>query len=78
MAHLTNFSFEFFYEIFTEDAFLLCLYHGAKKSKTTKKSNQGGPALRIKVYAENVGQGGGGGGGGCKEFETGLLALTVL
>ena len=24
-------SFEFFYEIFTEDASLLCLYHGAKK-----------------------------------------------
>ena len=46
MAHLTNFSFEFFYEIFTEDASLLLLYHGAKKSKKTKNSNQGGPALR--------------------------------
>ena len=32
MAHLTNFSFEFFYEIFTEDASLLFLYHGAKKA----------------------------------------------
>ena len=42
MAHLTNFSFEFFYEIFTEDAPLLFLYHGAKKSKMTKNSNQGG------------------------------------
>ena len=31
VAHLTNFSFELFYEIFTEDASLLCLYHGAKK-----------------------------------------------
>ena len=38
---LTNFSVEFFYEIFTEDASLL-LYHGAKKSKMTKSSNQGG------------------------------------
>ena len=33
VAHLTNFSFEFFYEIFTEDASLLRLCHGAKKSK---------------------------------------------
>ena len=48
MAHLTNFSFEFFYKIFTEDAPLPLLYHGAKKSKMTKNSNQGGggPALR--------------------------------
>ena len=47
MAHLTNFSFEFFYKIFTEDASLPLLYHGAKKSKMTKNSNQGGggPAL---------------------------------
>ena len=45
MAHLTNFSFEFFYELFTEDASLLFLYHGAKTSKMTKNSNQGGPAL---------------------------------
>ena len=42
MAHLTNFSFEFFYEIFTENASLRPLYHGAKKSKMTKNSNQGG------------------------------------
>ena len=35
VAHLTNFSFEFFYEMFTEDASLLLLYHGAKKSKMT-------------------------------------------
>ena len=49
MAHLTNFSLEFFYEIFTEDAHasLIFLCHGAKKSKMTKNSNQGGgPALR--------------------------------
>ena len=41
-AHLTNFSFEFIHAIFTEDASLLCLYHGAKKSKMTKNSNQAG------------------------------------
>ena len=35
-------SFEFVNEIFTEDASLLLLYHGAKKSKMTKNSNQGG------------------------------------
>ena len=58
MAHLTNFSFEFFYKIFTEDASLPLLYHGAKKSKMTKNSNQGGPALN-----ENKGLRGGGGGG---------------
>ena len=44
---VSNFSFELFYEIFTEDTSLLLLYHGAKKSKMTKNSNQGGggPAL---------------------------------
>ena len=47
VAHLTNFSFEFFYKIFTEDASLSLLYHGAKKSKMTKNSNQGGPALML-------------------------------
>ena len=46
MAHLTNFSFEFFYKIFTEDASLPFLYHGAKKSKMTKNSNQGGSCLK--------------------------------
>ena len=45
MVHLTNFSFEFLCEIFTEDASLLFLYYGAKKSKMIKNSNQGGPAL---------------------------------
>ena len=45
VAQLTNFSFEFFYESFTEDASLSLLCHGAKKSKMTKNSNQGGPAL---------------------------------
>ena len=46
VAHLTNFSFEFFYEMFTEDVSLLLLYHGGKKSTMTKNSNQGGPALK--------------------------------
>ena len=40
-------SFEFFYEIFTEDASLLSLHHGAKKSKKAKNSNQGGRALSL-------------------------------
>ena len=47
MAHLTNFSFEFVYEIFTEDASLCLLYHSAKKSKMTKNSNQVGSCLKI-------------------------------
>ena len=42
MAHLTNFSFEFFYKIFTEDASLFSLYDDVKKSKMTKNSNQEG------------------------------------
>ena len=46
VAHLTNFFFQFFCKIFTEDASLPLLYHGAKMSKMTKNSNQGGcPAL---------------------------------
>ena len=53
MAHLTNFSFELFYKIFTEDASQPLLYHGAKKSKMTKNSNQGGPALRHHYRARN-------------------------
>ena len=43
-------SFDFFYEIFTEDASLLLLYHGAKKSKMTKNSNQGGSCLKKKLF----------------------------
>ena len=43
MAHLISFSFEIFYETFTEDASLFLLCHGAKKSKTQIK---GGPAVR--------------------------------
>ena len=37
-----------FYEIFTEDASLLFLYDGAKKSKMTKNSNQGGTMVQKK------------------------------
>ena len=48
MAYLTNFSFEFFYKIFTENASLLLLYHSAKKSKMTKNSNQGGSCLNAR------------------------------
>ena len=33
VAHLNNFSFEFFYKLFTEDASLPLLYHGAKSQK---------------------------------------------
>ena len=47
VAHLTNFSFELFYEIFTEDAPPPLLYHGAKKSKMTKNSNQRGSCLKF-------------------------------
>ena len=39
---MTNFSFAFPDDIFTEDVPLPFLYHGAKKSKMTKNSNQGG------------------------------------
>ena len=49
VAHLTNFSFEFFYKIFTEDASQSLQYHGAKKSKMTKNSNQGGGPALIKA-----------------------------
>ena len=41
MAHLTNFSFEIFYEIFTEHASLLFLYHGAKSQKWPKTQIKG-------------------------------------
>ena len=42
-----------FYEILT-DASLLFLYHGAKKSKRTKNSNQGGPAWHVRNFDLNV------------------------
>ena len=35
----------FFYEIFTEDASLLLLYHGSKSQKWPKTQIKGGPAL---------------------------------
>ena len=46
VAQLTNFFFEFFNENFAENASLLRLYHSAKKSKMTKKSNQGGSCIK--------------------------------
>ena len=54
MAHLTNFSFELFYKIFTEDASQPLLYHGAKKSKMTKNSNQGGGGSCLKHCEQRV------------------------
>ena len=54
VAHLTNFSFEFFNEIFTEDASLFFLYHGAKKLKMTKNSNQRGSSLKAEGEEFNV------------------------
>ena len=51
VAHLTNFSFEFFYAIFSEDASLPLLYDAAKKSKMTKNSNQGeGSCVKSNYY----------------------------
>ena len=47
MAHLTNFSFEFFHQIFTEDASLLFLYHGAKKVKNDQKLKSRGSCLKL-------------------------------
>ena len=38
---------EFFYEIFTEDASLHLLYHGAKSQKWPKTQIKGGPALNV-------------------------------
>ena len=42
------FPLNFFYKIFTEDASQPLLYHGAKKSKMTKNSNQGGSCLKFR------------------------------
>ena len=44
-----------FYAIFTQGAPLLFLYHGAKKSKMTKNSNQGGPrkARKFRFLEDN-------------------------
>ena len=55
MAHLTNFSFEFFNKIFTEDASLPLLYHGAKKSLKLlffqqQKKNRRKPSAGIHVH----------------------------
>ena len=47
MARLTNFFFEFLYAFFRHDAALVFLFHGAKKSKMTKNSNQGDSAINL-------------------------------
>ena len=46
MAHLNHPFFDFFNTTCTENASLLLLYNGAKKSKMTKHSNQGGSCLK--------------------------------
>ena len=48
--HLTTFSFELLYEIFTEDASLFCLYHGAKKVKKDQKLKSRGHALKRQCH----------------------------
>ena len=56
VVHLTNFSFEYFYKIFTEDASQHHLYHGAKKVKNDQKlKSRGGPALNLSRYSPPVG-----------------------
>ena len=47
MAHLTNFSFEFFYEIFTEDASSSILW--CKNVKNDQKLKSRGPALMLRA-----------------------------
>ena len=54
VAHFTNFPFEVFYTILTQDASLLFLYNSAKKSKMTKKlrstgAGGGGGVLQPKM-----------------------------
>ena len=54
MAHLTNFSFEFFYKIFTEDASQPLLYHVCKKVKNDQKLKSRGPALKQCNHGNNI------------------------
>ena len=49
MTHLTNFSFEFFSEIFTEDASLL-FYTMVQKSQKWPKTQIKGSCLNTKIY----------------------------
>ena len=53
MAHLTNVSFEFFYKIFTEDASLSLLYHGAKRVKNDQKLKSRGSCLKLVLLLIN-------------------------
>ena len=56
MAHLTNFSFEFFNKIFTEDASLPLLYHGAKKVKNDQKlKSKGGGGSCLQDRTKSLG-----------------------
>ena len=72
VAHLTSFSFEFFNNIFTEDASQPFLYHGAKKSKLTKNWP--------KKKTKNSYQGGRGPGGRWSEvpFSTFILRVSKV
>ena len=56
VAHLTNFSFECFYKIFTEDASLPLLYHGLvqKSQKWLKTQIKGGGVLVARNEVENA------------------------
>ena len=49
VAHLTNVSFEFFYEIFREDASLLLLYHVEKVKDDQKLKSRG-----VKCFPKNT------------------------
>ena len=53
VAHFTNFSFDFFYKIFTEDASLSLLYHGEKVKNDQKLKSRwggGGGGFRLKPH----------------------------
>ena len=54
VAHFTNFSFEFFYEIFTEDAFLL-FYTMVQKSQKWPKTQIKGGGSCLKVARDSFG-----------------------
>ena len=47
MAHLTNFSFELFYEIFTKMPLYFFYTMVQKSQEMTKNSNEGGPAFLV-------------------------------
>ena len=57
MAHLTNFSFEFVHEIFTEDASLAFLYHSAKSQNDQKLKSRGSCLKNSFIAPLAIGQG---------------------